>query len=192
MAAVLSSGASPVAAHGSTKSVAQRQETPAFSDVQKGAGTTPAASAQHAGWLAGMLKSRRSLMTLALGQIITLFTAGTGICSQYLAQEGVRLCSPKRPDVDSTLLVLQINIPTTQSTLNYALLSLHMVWVWGIRRQQKLQVSTTPLAAANHIPHSCHSGFLVEVRAHRIGRCRGKFFGCDGIPVHQHYERHAA
>ena len=33
----------------------------------------------------------RSLGTLALGQVITFFTAGTGICSTYLAQAGVSM-----------------------------------------------------------------------------------------------------
>ena len=94
MAAVLTSGDSPVAAHGSA--IAQRQDGPAFSDVQKGDGTTSAKGMEGKGWLVGVFGTRRSLMTLALGQVITLFTAGTGICSQYLAQEGVRLCSPAR------------------------------------------------------------------------------------------------
>ena len=94
MAAVLTSGDSPVAAHGSA--IAQRQDGPAFSDVRKGDSTTSAKGMEGKGWLVGVFGTRRSLMTLALGQVITLFTAGTGICSQYLAQEGVRLCSPAR------------------------------------------------------------------------------------------------
>ncbi|CAE7693792.1 unnamed protein product, partial [Symbiodinium sp. KB8] len=62
----------------------------------------------------------RSLRTLLLGQVITFFITGTGICSSYLAQAGV-------------------HIPTTQSTLNYVMLATHLVWWWRSRSRHSLQ-----------------------------------------------------
>jgi solute carrier family 35, member F1/2 len=55
---------------------------------------------------------------LLYGQLISLFVTGTGICSQLLAQK------------------YGVDIPTTQSFLNYLLLAIvYSIVLFGIRRE---------------------------------------------------------
>jgi hypothetical protein len=77
----LESGSSPVLAH---RSHGRRRER------SWGTWLSSSKKPDQVGMATGIFGSKRSLIILALGQIITLFTAGTGICSQYLAQKGVR------------------------------------------------------------------------------------------------------
>lgn len=51
---------------------------------------------------------KRTLYALALGQLLSLLITGTGVTSSLLAGYGV-------------------NMPSTQSLINYALLSLYMI-----------------------------------------------------------------
>jgi len=61
------------------------------------------------------------LVSLILGQIISCLITGTAIFSSLLAQEG-------------------IDLPTTQSSLNYILLCMHLVWAFPKIRQSGLAV----------------------------------------------------
>jgi hypothetical protein len=83
-------------------------------------------------------KKARVSRALLMGQLIAVLVAGTGVGSQYLAQHDVSdarvvRCRVVRGGVPRRAFkccdrVLQVNIPTSQSTLNYFLLSLLLVY----------------------------------------------------------------
>lgn len=56
------------------------------------------------------IKWSQYLRTIGLGQLLSVLISGTGICSQLLAVN------------------YNVNIPTTQSFLNYLLLTLYLVY----------------------------------------------------------------
>jgi hypothetical protein len=63
----------------------------------------------------------RPVKAIIYGQLISLFVTGTGVCSQLLAQN------------------YNINIPTTQSFLNYALLGLvYGIYLFVIKREDTI------------------------------------------------------
>ena len=114
--------------------------------------------------------SNRLFRSVALGQTVSLFVAGTGICSQYLSR-------------------LHVNVPATQSVLNYVLLSSYIIFHCAVKRR-RLNVSWPQtrhrtLQAPTLIPSG--AGGVVEVFALGHSRCGSELPGGEGVSVHHHH-----